>query len=151
MNAVPVPEIALALAVVVVLLVLRAAWRINLPLPFVPRPSDFRRPIANDDQLRARIIAGSIVFALLSVPLILRLVPPNGSYGFRIPATQSSRAVWYPANAFSGWALVVAGAISTTLMLVLPNTVKRWMLWAAFIVPVIGAFLASLAYVSRLT
>jgi hypothetical protein len=34
-----------------------------------------------------------VVFVIISIPLILRVVPPNGIYGFRIAATQASRAI----------------------------------------------------------
>jgi uncharacterized membrane protein len=122
-------------------------------VPFAPRLSDFRRLRPEDTNtihVRARLIASCIVFAMISIPLVLRLVPPNGIYGFRTAATQSSRAIWYPANAFMGWALLSAAAISATLLVVLPATVKRSVLWAAFVIPVIGAIVASLTYVSRL-
>ena len=154
MDAIPVPEIVVGLVIAGILFSAKALWGINFPVPFAPLPSDFRRSRPEDtniDQMRARLIASCIVFAIISIPLILRLVPPNGLYGFRTGATQSSRAIWYPANAFMGWALLAAAAISATLLVVLPATVKRPLLWAAFVIPVIAAIVASLAYVSRLT
>ena len=68
--------------------------------------------IYDSERRRARLIASCIVFALISIPLILRVVPPNGVYGFRNSTTLSSKAIWYPANAFAGWALLVAAAVS---------------------------------------
>jgi hypothetical protein len=154
MDIIPVPEIVVGLFIAAILLGAKALWGISFPVPFAPLPSDFRRSRPEDtntDKMRARLIASCVVFAMISIPLILRLVPPNGIYGFRTGATQSSRAIWYPANTFSGWALLAAAAISATLLGVLPPTVKRWLLWATFVIPVIGALIASLAYVSRLT
>jgi hypothetical protein len=101
-------------------------------------------------QMRARLIASCVVFAIISIPLILRVVSPNGIYGFRIAATQASRAIWYPANAFMGWALLVAAVVSVTLLIVLPGTVKRWFLLATFLAPMFGAILASFVYLKHL-
>jgi hypothetical protein len=96
------------------------------------------------------LIASCVLFAIISIPLILRVVPPNGIYGFRIGSTQSSSAIWYPANAFMGWALLLAAVISGTLLAILPVTVKRWLLRATLWVPVIGAIVASFVYLKRL-
>ena len=79
------------------------------------------------------------------------MVPPNGIYGFRTSATQSSRAIWYPANAFMGWALLVGAVVSATFLVVLPGTVKRWFLWAAFLAPMFGAIVASFVYLKQLS
>ncbi len=153
MDVVPVPEIVVGLVICAIFLIAKALWGIGFPVLFAPSFRDFRRSRPEDtntDHVRARLIASCVVFAMLSIPLILKLVPPNGIYGFRTGAAQSSRAIWYPANAFMGWALLAAAAISATAQVVLPPTVKRWVLWATFVIPVIGAIVASLAYVSRL-
>ena len=101
-------------------------------------------------RVRARLIASCVVLALVSIPHILKVVPPNGVYGFRTRLTQSSPAIWYPANAFMGWALFAAAVISGTLLLILPATVKRWVLWATWWGPVFGAIIASFVYLKRL-
>ena len=152
MDIIPVPEIVVVLVAVVILEVARRLWGIR-PFPFLPRPGDLRprQETLNTDQLRARLIASDVVFAIISVPLILRLVPPNGVYGFRSGGTQSNTDLWYPANAFHGWALLAAAAIGATVIAVLPGTSKRWQLWAAFVAPVCAAIAASLVYLSHLT
>jgi hypothetical protein len=151
MDVIPVPEIVVGLFIVLALAGIRALWRVN-PFPFAPRPGAFRPPREGmgKEQMRARLIASCVIFAIISVPLILRVVPPNGIYGFRTATTQSSREIWYPANAFAGWALLIAASLSATLLVVLPVTVKRWLLWPILLVPVFGAFVASLAYVRYL-
>ena len=62
------------------------------------------------------ILACAGLFAVLAVPLILRKVPRNGAYGFRTPKTLSGDAVWYEANAFFGWGLLVSSAVSAVAM-----------------------------------
>jgi hypothetical protein len=102
------------------------------------------------ERYRARLGASCVALIVMSVPLILRAVPPNGVYGFRVAATPSSPAIWCPANAFMGWAMSVAAVISAVLLAILPATVKRWLLLATFWVPVLGAITASFVYLNRL-
>ena len=52
---------------------------------------------------------GGLVLAGLSVPLIKGKIPPNGLYGFRVPATFNDRALWYKVNAYAGWRFLVVG------------------------------------------
>jgi uncharacterized membrane protein len=98
---------------------------------------------------RAKLIACCVLLVIVSVPLILRLVPPNGMYGFRTRATQSSAAIWYPANAFMGWAVAVAAVISACLLLTPRATATRWLVWTAFLVPLLCALAASFLYLNR--
>jgi hypothetical protein len=111
---------------------------------------DGKEPMAAE-RYRSRLVASCVVLIVISVPLILSAVPPNGVYGFRVAATQSSPAIWYPANAFMGWALLVAAVISAVLLTILPATVKRWLLLATVLVPVLGAIAASFVYLNRLS
>lgn len=60
---------------------------------------------------------GVIIFAL-SLPLVLRKVPMNRSYGIRIRAAFESEQRWYDINAYGGrqmaiwsWLLILAGVI----------------------------------------
>ena len=151
MNVIPVPEIAVAVLVAAAVLCARALWGVK-PAPRIPVIGAARRRQEGTDtqQMRARLIAACVMWVLISTPLILKLVPPNGVYGFRIPATQASRAVWYPANAFMGWALSAAAVVGATFLLALPATARRWMLWAAFLAPMFGAIAASFLYVKYL-
>ena len=150
MQTIPLPEIVVVLVVAAILEVGRRLAGIR-PFPFVPRPGDLRlrQPPMTNAQLRARIIASDVFIAIISVPLIIWMVPPNGVYGFRVSATRDP-AIWYPANAFMGWALLVAAVMSATALLRLPEGAKRWLLWAAFLLPVTGALVASFVYLGRL-
>lgn len=151
MDLIPVPEIVVVLFIALVAFVLRTLVGL-IRVPFARRAGGVRQ--AREDgteteRLRARLAASCVLFAAIGIPLILRAVPPNGVYGFRIALIQSNSSIWYPANAFMGWALLVAAVIGATLLVVLPVTTKRWWLWAAFLVPVFGAFVASFVYVQR--
>lgn len=152
MRLIPLPELAVVLVIAVVVLGLRTLREFSL-LPFARRAGNVSQPREGPletERRRTQLIASCVLFMIISIPLILRVVPPNGVYGFRTASTQSNSAIWYPANAFMGWALLVAAAISAIALLILPATVKRWLMWAAFLVPVFGAIVASFVYLSGL-
>ena len=62
------------------------------------------------------------VLVVLSIPLILRWVPPNRFYGFRIPSTLRSTSVWYDANALAGRHLLMLGLFLVALEFLLPRS-----------------------------
>src|SRR6266568_2435180 len=150
MNLIPVPELAVAFAVGLTLIAARTLWRLRSVL--VARSeggTQSSQSGSSPEQIRVRLIASSVLLVIISVPLILKIVPPNSIYGFRVSGT-TSPGVWYPANAFMGWALLVAAVIGATLQVILPRTTERWLLWTAFLIPIFGAVVASFAYLSRL-
>ena len=148
MDVIPIPELVVGAVIALVVVGLRALWRFAQGSS--ARQSNMAGQEVKDTQRkRAQLIASCVILAIVSIPLILRVVPPNGVYGFRVSATRSP-AIWYPANAFMGWALLVAAVMSATVLLRLPEGVKRWLLWAAFLLPVTGALVASFVYLERL-
>jgi hypothetical protein len=153
MGVVPLPELAVVFVVALTVLgwrtlrdvsLLRSARRAGT----VPQLRQAQR--AETHRTRARLIASCIVFAIISVPHILKVVPPNRMYGFRTAETLSNSAIWYQANAFMGWALLIASAISATILVFLPATARRSVVWVAFLLPVCGAIVASSVYLNHL-
>ena len=75
------------------------------------------------------VAAYSILFAVvglvligISIPLIMRKVPPNSFYGCRTRKTLSNPRIWYEANHIAGIDFCIAGAVvlfSSLAMLVL--------------------------------
>ena len=53
----------------------------------------------------------AVLILLLSIPLIIGIVPRNRFYGIRTRKTLSDDAIWYPANRFGGWALIIASCL----------------------------------------
>jgi hypothetical protein len=151
MHLIPVPELVVALVISLIVLGRRRLRGLRR-LATAPRAESLGKARKEDTESRkrAQLIASCVVLVIIGVPLILRVVPPNGFYGFRTPATQSSSAIWYLANAFMGWTLVVAAVVSAVLLMILPATVKRWVVWASFLVPVFAAILTSFVYLNRL-
>jgi len=83
--------------------------------------------------------------------MILGQVPPNGLYGFPTPRTMSRPDVWYPANRFAGWAIVIGAVVTLAILWALPDRfyVRPWLPLAAFIVPLLLSVAASFIYLRR--
>jgi uncharacterized membrane protein len=62
--------------------------------------------------LMAIYIIGGSLLILLSIPLILRKIPPNPVYGFRTGWTMGDPELWYSVNAYAGKWLVFVGSCS---------------------------------------
>jgi len=62
------------------------------------------------------------LFAVLAIPLMLRMVPRNVVYGYRTRATLTDDALWYAANAHFGRGLLIASVISIVALWVLYTT-----------------------------
>src|SRR5258708_5981283 len=97
-------------------------------------------------------LIGAGVIELVSIPLILRMVPPNHLYGFRTPSTLSNRALWYRANVFAGWALLIAAVSSIALNVgvdrgVLPAVASEIIV---FVLPLLIAVVASFVYLRKI-
>jgi len=150
MDLIPLAEIVVALAVGLIVMAARSirtrGSNASVGATSGMQPSRLGR---NPEQTRARLIASCVVLVAISIPLILKFVPPNGVYGFRVSGTRSPE-IWYRANEFMGWALTVAAAIAATFQIMLPGTTKRWLLWTTFLMPICGAIVASFAYLSKL-
>lgn len=56
------------------------------------------------------------VLVAATVPLLLRVVPPNRFFGFRLPGTAASQELWYEINALGGkmfiLSMVICGAVN---------------------------------------
>ena len=64
------------------------------------------------------------VLVLVSIPLMLRWVPPNRVYGFRIPATLRNKSVWYDANALGGRHFFLLGLLLVGLEFAVPASIR---------------------------
>jgi hypothetical protein len=83
------------------------------------------------------------ILMVLSIPMILRWVPQNPLYGFRIPATCKNKSVWYDANALAGRHMFVLGVALVVLDYVLPlgpwaTPVQREIFWWASIIGLVA-------------
>ena len=56
-------------------------------------------------------VAGGLILALISLPLIYGKIKPNSLYGFRVPATLEDPDLWYPVNQYAAKRLLVVGLL----------------------------------------
>lgn len=57
-------------------------------------------------------MGASALLILISIPLYLGKIGPNGLYGFRVRKTMENPALWYPVNRCgAGW-LMVTGVLT---------------------------------------
>ena len=91
------------------------------------------------------------IVAAASIPLILKLVPPNKLYGFRTQRTLSDRDLWFRANRFAGCAFLIAAAASACVFVVAPEYASGRSAAGLVILvaPLAIALAASVAYLRR--
>lgn len=53
-----------------------------------------------------------LLLILVSVPMVMRRVPPNAFYGLRTPKTLSNPQIWYEANRRAGVNLIIAALLT---------------------------------------
>ena len=62
------------------------------------------------------------VFIVVGMPLALKLIGRNNWYGLRTPRTLQNETTWYAVNTVGGWAFVITGLVSITLIYWLFNS-----------------------------
>ena len=97
---------------------------------------------------RKVFLVGCAVIAVIAIALILRLIPPNGLFGFRTDLALSNPDLWYSANAFSGWMLAAAAALSAVIVKLVPARLgmAKWFQAAVLIATVAVAIWATLLH-----
>jgi len=95
------------------------------------------------------LLAACALIFLLGIPLVLKLVPPNRIYGFRTRTTLSQPDLWYRANVFAGYALILAAAVTALIISCVPQ-VSELQAAAILVVLLICATAASFAYLKRI-
>jgi SdpI/YfhL protein family len=98
------------------------------------------------------LLLACALLAIVSVPLMLKLIPPNPLYGFRTQKAMSNPEVWFAVNAVGGRALLVASGLSALALMGYSGTWLRspWAQLAALVIPLVAAIVATLAYERRL-
>lgn len=96
-----------------------------------------------------------LLFVGISIPLILRRIPPNWMYGFRTRKTLANPDIWYKANEYAGKLLAIAGVMMTLAsvglgMLRMPDYAYSMSMVLVMTVSVGVAVIASLIYLKTL-
>jgi uncharacterized membrane protein len=97
--------------------------------------------------LIVRYVFLGVLFMGISIPLMQRRIKPNPWYGFRTPKTLSSPEIWYPANAYSGQMMFLAGMLTVLAALVIaPLGLIGAVSAHGYNAAMLAIFLASLGY-----
>uniref|UniRef100_B8HSP3 SdpI/YhfL protein family n=1 Tax=Cyanothece sp. (strain PCC 7425 / ATCC 29141) TaxID=395961 RepID=B8HSP3_CYAP4 len=95
------------------------------------------------------------LFMLFALPLILGLIPPNQFYGVRTKKTLASSQIWYKANRYGGWVLLISSLIYPAVAYLFPTTAEdlgRWLVHlSAFVVPLLLSLFFINRYIKTLT
>ena len=99
----------------------------------------------------------AVLILLFSIPLVLGIVPRNRFYGIRTCRTLSTDDIWYPANRFGGWALIISCLFYLLLTVLVPNNkdqLANFSLWSVhfggFLIPLATGIILTLLYVKKL-
>lgn len=85
----------------------------------------------------------ALITIVISIPLVLRKVPPNVVYGVRTRKTLSDPRIWYEANYRGGMALIVAGVVGLVGWVVLMMLLDRSTAAVAGLFVCIGAMVVA--------
>jgi uncharacterized membrane protein len=72
------------------------------------------------------LLLSAVLLILLSLPLWMRMVPPNRLYGVRTRATLDDEERWYAVNATSGFDVLVSGVVLLAGILVIERIGATW-------------------------
>ena len=90
-----------------------------------------------------------MLVALVSIPLVTKLIGINPVYGVRTSHTMSSASAWYAVNAYVGWTFLVAAGAAAVLLWLMPGA-SRWpVAVVVFVVPMAIALALSLTHAGR--
>jgi uncharacterized membrane protein len=106
--------------------------------------------------LMAMFLFSGALLAGLAVPMIMKKIPPNGFYGFRVKKTMENPETWYLVNVYSGKWLLVTGIvleIAATGFYFIPGITLDGYAYANLAVwglAFAGALIASIRYLNSL-
>jgi len=102
------------------------------------------------------LATGSVLIAL-SIPLILKRIPPNQWYGFRVPATWDDPKIWHLVNVYAAWRTLWLGVVQILVSIALYVAPGMAVSVYGFIVVAVVAFgliiilVQGFGYIGRLT
>ena len=99
----------------------------------------------------------TVIFLIVSIPLVLGVVPKNRWYGIRTVKTLADDQAWYSANRFGGLAFIVSNLIYLGTSACFPYTKSapdNFSVWgihlAAFALPLAISVLLTLRHIRKL-
>jgi uncharacterized membrane protein len=104
---------------------------------------------------RPPFLIPSIVFLIISIPMVIGKIPRNRFYGIRTRKTLSDERVWYAANRFGGWLFITSSLIYLGIATLVPysgdsTSINWWTHITAFVLPLVISILIIHSYTKRL-
>jgi uncharacterized membrane protein len=104
---------------------------------------------------RPPFLIPSIIFLIISIPLVAGKIPRNRFYGMRTRKTLSDERVWYAVNSFGGWLFIVSSLIYLGIAAFVPYSVEStsinwWTHTAGFVRPLVISIFMIHSYTKRL-
>ncbi len=111
------------------------------------------KPELNMD--KAPFVIPSVIFLLISIPLVLGWIPRNRFYGVRTRKTLSDNRMWLSANRLGGWFIIACSLIYLAVAALVPFSADItspywWAHMAGFAVPLVAGLLIIRYYTKRL-
>ena len=97
------------------------------------------------------LLIACAVIAAASVPLVLKLIPPNEIYGLPVRKMRSQPENWVRVNVFAGKALLVASGVTALLLVIYAGTWLKsgWLQLLVFLIAYGAALGVAVAYERR--
>jgi uncharacterized membrane protein len=99
----------------------------------------------------------AVLISLFSIPLVIGIVPRNRFYGMRTRKTLADDSIWYRANRFGGWALIISCLFYLLLSGLMPydknhsDNISVWMIhFLGFLLPLTVGVILTLLYLREL-
>ena len=83
------------------------------------------------------LLVGCVVIAIVGIPLLLKIIPPNPIYGLNTRRTRDSDNLWVEVNRFAGGALVAAGGLGAIILMSM--SARPWWVQMLVFILVVGA------------
>ncbi len=107
------------------------------------------------DMNKPPFIIPSVIFLIISIPLVLGWIPKNRFYGVRTRKTLADERVWFAVNRLGGWLIIACSLIYLSIAALIPfssdiTSPNWWAHMAGFVVPLIVSFMTIHIYTRRL-
>lgn len=96
------------------------------------------------------LLIACALIGIASVPLLLKLIPPNPYYGLSTGKTMSKPDIWFEVNRVAGTALLAAAGLAA-IMLMMNSGRSWWVQLIIFLVPIGAAVGGAIAYERRVS
>jgi uncharacterized membrane protein len=98
------------------------------------------------------LLLACALIAAASVPLVLKLIPPNEIYGIPTRKMRTYPENWVRVNVFAGKALLTASGVTALLLMIYAGTWLKsgWLQVLVFILAYAAAIGAAVAYEKRM-